>query len=81
MFCCCSLADDIRRLLSAMVRFVDFEDDVEDDVFEDVVDRLLLVLVFLMHVGHICGSSWCRSVSGDMEMSARIPLSGKKFLI
>lgn len=47
----------IKRWVSPIVRLVDLDDDVDDDVFEDVVDRLLLVLVFLMQVGHICGSS------------------------
>lgn len=57
------------------MRLVDFEDDVDEDVFDEVVERLLLVLVFLMHVGHICGSSWSSSLSVDMDISARMPLS------
>lgn len=54
---------------------VDDDDDDAVEVVEDVVDKLLLVLVFLMHVGHSCGSCCRISVSGDIEMSAIMPLS------
>lgn len=54
---------------------VDDDDDDAVEVVEDVVDKLLLVLVFLMHVGHSCGSCCSISVSGDIEMSAIMPLS------
>lgn len=56
---------------------VELADDDVDDVVDDEVDWLLLVCFICMHVGHASGLWWSSlpSDSGDVDMSAMVPLS------
>lgn len=57
------------------------DDDVVDEEAVDTLLQLLLLLCFIvcMQVGQSSGL-WCMSDSGDMDMSARIPLSVRKIV-